>query len=104
MNPPELAEISFGRGVLPENQEHKEAPGAADYDMIKMAWVVEILFLRAYNSPLTVVVVSILGIVMKKSLRFRNMTFKMLAEMLKLISNSDSMPILAYKFMNVLVS
>jgi hypothetical protein len=91
MNSPELAEISSGRGVLPENQEHKEAPGTADYDMINMAWVVNILFSRAYNSPLTVVLVSILGIVMKKTIRFRIMTFKMLAEMLKHISKSDSM-------------
>ncbi len=32
------------------------------------------------------------------------MTFKMLAEMLKLVFRSDSMQILAYKFMNVLFS
>jgi hypothetical protein len=100
MNPPELAETSFGRGVVPEKQEHKWAPGAAEYDMIKIVWVVEI-FLRVYNSPLTVVLVSICGIVRKKTMRLRNMTCKMLAEILKHIFRCDSTQLLAYQFINV---
>jgi hypothetical protein len=100
MNPPELAVITFRRSVVPEKQEHKGAPGAAEYDMIKIFWVVEIFF-NVYNSPLTVVLVSICGIVRKKTMRLRNMTCKMLAEILKLIFICDSMQLLAYQFMNV---
>ena len=82
----------------------KGAPGTVRYAMIKVVWVVKIYFLRVSNSPSTVVLVLILGIESRETKRLCNMTFKMLAEMLKLIYRSYSMQILAYKFMTVLFS
>jgi hypothetical protein len=66
--------------------------------------VAEIYFQRVYNSPLTVVLVLTLGIVSREMKRLCNLTFKMLAQILKLTYRSDSMQILAHKFMNVLFS